>query len=136
MLQPEYNLEDRNDSKGRLPSSLSPSKSASSPTSVSPPDSFRVSTAARPTSARPARHRVAAYLNQREFRILDALETAATRHGAKPAEMALAWALAKNGVTAPIASATSLEQTESLVRATELALTPTDMDALNAASAP
>jgi aryl-alcohol dehydrogenase-like predicted oxidoreductase len=44
--------------------------------------------------------------------------------------------MARPGVTAPIASATSVEQTESLVRATELALTGADMDALNAASAP
>jgi aryl-alcohol dehydrogenase-like predicted oxidoreductase len=79
---------------------------------------------------------VKAYLNPRGFRILDALEAVAASHKAKPAEVALAWAMARPGVTAPIASATSLEQVDSLVRATELALTPADMDALNAASAP
>ena len=45
-------------------------------------------------------------------------------HKAKPAEVALAWVMARPGVTAPIASATSVEQVDSLVRATELKLTP------------
>ena len=78
---------------------------------------------------------VKVYLNPRGFRILDALEAVAARHKAKPAEVALAWAMGRPGVTAPIASATSVEQVDSLVRATELALTGADMDALNAASA-
>src|SRR5271169_5133146 len=79
---------------------------------------------------------VKAYLNLRGFRILDALEAAAARHKAKPAEVALAWAMARPGVTAPIASATSVEQVASLVRATELKLTDADMAALDKASAP
>jgi len=76
------------------------------------------------------------YLNPRGFRILDALEAVASRHKAKPAEVALAWIIARPAVTAPIASATSAEQTESLVRATELSLSDADMAALNEASAP
>ena len=43
--------------------------------------------------------------------------------------------IARPGVTAPIASATSLEQLASLVRATELGLAPEDLAALDAASA-
>jgi aryl-alcohol dehydrogenase-like predicted oxidoreductase len=78
---------------------------------------------------------VKAYLNPRGFRIVDALEAVAARHKAKPAEVALAWIMARPGVTAPIASATSIEQVDSLVRATELKLSAADMDALNAASA-
>ncbi len=79
---------------------------------------------------------VKAYLNPRGFRILDALEAVASRHKAKPAEVALAWIIARPAVTAPIASATSAEQTDSLVRATELSLSDADMAALNEASAP
>ena len=79
---------------------------------------------------------VKTYLNPRGFRILDALEAVAARHKAKPAEVALAWVMARPSVTAPIASATSAEQVDSLVRATELTLTPADMAALNEASAP
>ena len=78
---------------------------------------------------------VKAYLNPRGFRILDALEAVAPRHKAKPAEIALAWVMARPGVTAPIASATSVEQVDSLVRATELTLSAADMAALNEASA-
>ena len=79
---------------------------------------------------------VKAYLNPRGFRILDALEKVAASHKAKPAEVALAWVMARPGVTAPIASATSVEQADSLVRATELKLAPADMAALDTASAP
>ncbi|HEX9168572.1 MAG TPA: aldo/keto reductase [Roseiarcus sp.] len=78
---------------------------------------------------------VKAYLNPRGFRILDALDKIASEHKAKPAEVALAWVMARPGVTAPIASATSVEQVESLIRATALKLTPADMTALDAASA-
>ena len=74
------------------------------------------------------------YLNPRGFRILDALEAVAARHKAKPAEVALAWVIARPGVTAPIASATSVEQADSLVRATELSLSEADMAALDQAS--
>ena len=77
---------------------------------------------------------VKAYLNPRGFRILDALEAVAARHKAKPAEVALAWLIARPGVTAPIASATSTEQVDSLVRATELFLSEGDMTALKEAS--
>lgn len=79
---------------------------------------------------------VKAYLNPRGFRILGALEAVANRQKAKPAEVALAWVMARPSVTAPIASATSVEQADSLVRSTELKLTGADMDALNAASEP
>ena len=79
---------------------------------------------------------VKAYLNPRGFRILDALEAVASRNKAKPAEVALAWVMARPGVTAPIASATSVEQVDSLVRATELTLSANDIAALNEASAP
>jgi aryl-alcohol dehydrogenase-like predicted oxidoreductase len=79
---------------------------------------------------------VKTYLNRRGLRILDALDAVAAHHKAKPAEVALAWLIARPGVAAPIASATSTEQVESLVRATELTLTTADMAALNEASAP
>lgn len=75
------------------------------------------------------------YLNPRGFRILDALEGVAASHKARPAEVALAWAMARPGVTAPIASATSLEQADSLIRAAGLTLSDADMVALNEASA-
>lgn len=78
---------------------------------------------------------VKGYLNPRGFRILDALDAVAARRQARPAEVALAWIIAKPAVTAPIASATSDEQVESLIRATELELSKDDMAALDQASA-
>jgi aryl-alcohol dehydrogenase-like predicted oxidoreductase len=75
------------------------------------------------------------YLNDRGFRILAALDAVAEARGATQAEVALAWLAARPGVAAPIASATSVAQVESLIRAASLALSPDDMRALNAASA-
>jgi aryl-alcohol dehydrogenase-like predicted oxidoreductase len=79
---------------------------------------------------------VGTYLNARGFRILAALDAVAARLAARPAEVALAWLVQRPGVTAPIASATSLAQMESLIRAATLALSAEDVAALDAASAP
>ncbi len=67
------------------------------------------------------------YLNDKGFALIDTLEGVAARHGAKPAEVALAWVAAQRGVTAPIASATKVEHVESFARAAELVLTPEDL---------
>ena len=75
------------------------------------------------------------YLNSRGLAILDALDEVGDRHGAKPAEIALAWIMARDGVTAPIASATSTSQVETLAKAASLDLDRDDMDRLDAASA-
>jgi aryl-alcohol dehydrogenase-like predicted oxidoreductase len=72
----------------------------------------------------------------RAVRTLDALETVARRHGAKPGEVALAWLMARPGVTAPIASATRVEQVASFARAAALRLDDEDRRALDSASAP
>jgi aryl-alcohol dehydrogenase-like predicted oxidoreductase len=74
------------------------------------------------------------YLNERGFRILKVLDAVAHAHGAKPAEVALAWLIAREGVTAPIASATSVDQLDSLARATQLKLSAEEIEILTAAS--
>ncbi|MES0211763.1 aldo/keto reductase [Mesorhizobium sp. M0028] len=78
---------------------------------------------------------VKGYLNARGMRILSALDAVSARHSAKPAEAALAWIMARAGVTAPIASATTLGQLDSLVRAASLQLSPDDIAELDKASA-
>jgi aryl-alcohol dehydrogenase-like predicted oxidoreductase len=78
---------------------------------------------------------VARYLDARGRRILSALDEVGARHEAPPAEVALAWLMQREGVTAPIASATSVEQLRSLLHAAELQLTADDVAALDAASA-
>jgi len=79
---------------------------------------------------------VRGYLNPRGLRILDALASVASRHGAKSAEVALAWLIAQPGVTAPIASATTPAQVDSLIRAATLTLSADDLAALDSAAAP
>jgi aryl-alcohol dehydrogenase-like predicted oxidoreductase len=75
------------------------------------------------------------YLNSRGLRILDALDGVAKRVGATPAQVALAWLIAQPGVTAPIASATSIAQLDELIAATRLGLDADAMQLLERASA-
>ena len=79
---------------------------------------------------------MAKYLDARGLRVLAALDEAAARHKATPAQVALAWQFAKPGITAPIASATGPEQFADLVRAASLRLDAAAVAALDAASAP
>ena len=79
--------------------------------------------------------RVEKYMNDRGFRIIDALVDVARRNDTTPATVALAWIIARPSVTAPIASATSVAQLESLAAATRLALPAEDLAALDEASA-
>jgi aryl-alcohol dehydrogenase-like predicted oxidoreductase len=74
------------------------------------------------------------YLNERGRGVLKALDDVAGRHKATPAQVALAWLMARPSVTAPIASATSLEQLRDLLQAVELKLDPHDVAQLDAAS--
>jgi aryl-alcohol dehydrogenase-like predicted oxidoreductase len=76
---------------------------------------------------------VEAYLNERGFNVLAALDEVAARNRASPAQAALAWLMTK--VTAPIASATSLEQLGDLMAAARLKLDPSDVAKLETASA-
>lgn len=78
---------------------------------------------------------VAKYLDERGLQILHALDEVAARHAAKPAEVALAWLIAREGVTAPIASATSMTQLNSLLKAVSLTLSAEDIGLLDRASA-
>jgi aryl-alcohol dehydrogenase-like predicted oxidoreductase len=68
--------------------------------------------------------------NKRGLAILAALDKAAAAHGATPAQVALAWLMARPSVTAPIASATSVAQVKDLVKAADLVLTPDEIAAL------
>ena len=74
------------------------------------------------------------YYNDRGFRILRALDEVAGQQDSTPAAVALAWLLARPGVTAPIVSATSVEQVAELVAATRLTLDPASIGLLNQAS--
>ncbi len=73
------------------------------------------------------------FLNPKGLRILAALDEVAARTGAAHSEIALAWLLSRPVVTAPIASATSVAQVESLARGARLTLSPEDLDLLTKA---
>jgi len=74
------------------------------------------------------------YLEGKGPRVLAALDDIAAETGASLATIALAWTKAQAGITAPIASATSLEQFKDLAAALTLDLTPGQIEALNVAS--
>jgi aryl-alcohol dehydrogenase-like predicted oxidoreductase len=74
------------------------------------------------------------FLNARGLKILAALDDVARRRRSSSASVALAWLMARPGITAPIASATSVGQLHELVAATRLTLDKSDMEQLNAAS--
>jgi aryl-alcohol dehydrogenase-like predicted oxidoreductase len=78
---------------------------------------------------------VAKFLNERGFRILAALDDVGRRYGASPATVALAWQIARPSITAPIASATTVDQLAELVAATQLKLDRAALEQLNTASA-
>ncbi len=75
------------------------------------------------------------YMNERGFAVLQAVVDVARDRNATPAQVALAWLMARPGITAPIASATSVEQTRELLGATEVRLDSEDIARLDAASA-
>lgn len=78
---------------------------------------------------------LAKYFDERGLRILDALREVANANKATPAQVALAWLMARPGVTAPIASATKLEQLDDILGAADVQLSREAMDKLDAASA-
>lgn len=74
------------------------------------------------------------YLVPRGTQVLAALDEVAAAHSAKPAQIALAWLMARQGITAPIASATTVEQWQELAGAAKLTLTDLEVARLNTAS--
>ena len=76
-----------------------------------------------------------AYLEGKGMRVLEALDEVAAETGAALATVALAWTMAQPGITAALASATSLAQLRELTAAMDLTLTPDQVSRLDEASA-
>lgn len=135
VLQPEYNLHDRASYDGPL-RDLAMQQGMGVVTYFSLASGFLSgkyrSDADLGKSARGGA--IERYLTPRGMQILDALDEVAETHNATPAEVALAWLMARPGVTAPIASATRIQQLDSLVRSSQLALTDRDLSRLDQAS--
>ena len=86
-------------------------------------------------SGRPRAEMVKKYLDERGLRILAALDSVGREHGLTPAQVALAWLIAQPGITAPIASATNLQQLQELIEATTVELDKTSLKLLDQVSA-
>jgi aryl-alcohol dehydrogenase-like predicted oxidoreductase len=80
--------------------------------------------------------RVEKYLNDHGFGVIKALDEVAARYEAKPGQIAVAWLIARPSVTAPIVSATNLEQLAELVEAAEIELDADSIARIDAASKP
>ena len=78
---------------------------------------------------------VGKYANEHGFAVVKALDEVAQQVGGNATQVALAWLMAAPGITAPIASATSLAQLEDLLKAAELHLPASAIEKLNAVSA-
>ncbi|WP_438395127.1 aldo/keto reductase [Caballeronia sp. DA-9] len=137
VLQPEYNLYDRAGYEGDQ-EPVATAHKVSVVTYYSLASGFLSgkyrSKADTEHAARGAK--VTGYLNDRGLAIIEALVKVADRHGVAPATIALAWLIARPSVTAPIASATSVKQLESLAEATRITLSPEDVALLNEVSDP
>ena len=75
------------------------------------------------------------YFSERGLKLLEALRQVASDLSATPAQVSLAWLMTRPGLTAPIASATSLEQLEDIMQAADLKLPGSALEALEEASA-
>lgn len=74
------------------------------------------------------------YFTDRGFNILNALDQVAAKHETTPGSIALAWVIQQPGITAPIASATNLDQLAGLIKATTITLDQQDIALLETAS--
>lgn len=136
VLQPEYNLYDREGFEGAL-RELTTREGIGVVTYFSLASGFLSGKYATPAEIEGTKRNtfLGKYFTPRGARILEALGKVAERTGASPAEIALAWLIGRHGVTAPIASATGREQLASLVRAATLKLSREDTLTLDTASA-
>ena len=75
------------------------------------------------------------YMNERGFAVLAAVEKVAAGVGATPAQVALSWLVHRPGITAPIASATSVAQLQEIAGAVDLKLDADATATLDRASA-
>lgn len=76
------------------------------------------------------------YINPKGMGVLKALDDAAKKHNANPTQITLAWLMQRKAITAPIVSATSLQQLKDLIASPNIKLDAADVAAIDKASAP
>lgn len=85
-------------------------------------------------SKSPRGEKALSYLNERGLRILAALDEVAAKYHTQVASIAIAWLAQRPGIAAPIASATSVEQLDELMKAARLELDKEAVAVLDEAS--
>jgi aryl-alcohol dehydrogenase-like predicted oxidoreductase len=85
-------------------------------------------------ASRPRAGMLKKYFNERGTRILESLNDVALDVKAKPAQVALAWLMARPSLTSAIASATTVEQLHELIGAASLKLPSEAVESLEQAS--
>jgi len=135
-LQPRYNLYDRSDYEGEL-ESLCRKENIGAIPYYGLATGFLTGKYRSPADFKksPRGGRMADYLNPRGRKVLSALDAVSAAHGVNPAAVALAWLMARPSITAPIASATSVEQLKDFSAAAALKLLSAEIAALDAAGA-
>lgn len=135
-LQPEYNLLDRSGYEAELePLARSENLGVIGYYSLASgflSGKYRNETDLSKSAARGGS--VKKYMNPRGTRVLEALDDVAAAHNASPVQVSLAWLMTREGITAPIASATSVEQLRELMDAATLELSQTQIEQLDEAS--
>jgi aryl-alcohol dehydrogenase-like predicted oxidoreductase len=135
-LQPEYNLYDRSTYEGEL-EKVCRENNLGVITYFSLASGFLTGKyrSERDLGKSPRGEGIGKYLDARGLRILAALDEVAAQYSATPAQVALAWLMARPGLTAPIASATRIEQLDDLIASTKLKLDASAVERLRQAGA-
>ena len=136
-MQPLYNLHDRTQFEGAL-QELCVKEQVSAITYFSLASGFLTGKyrSEADFGKSPRGGRMKAYMTPRGMSILKGLDEVAAQTKSTPAQVSLAWLMAKPGVGAPIASATSTEQVADLLGALKISLSPAQIKTLDDASAP
>ncbi|HEY4529194.1 MAG TPA: aldo/keto reductase [Luteimonas sp.] len=136
VLQPEYNLHDRGDFESGL-ATVAQEHGLGVVSYFSLASGFLTGKYRSPADleGRARAGFLRGYFEERGRRVLEALLAASAEVSAPPAQVALAWLLARPGVTAPIASATSVEQLDEILGAVTLSLPEPLLARLDAAGA-
>lgn len=134
VLQPKYNLYDRADFEGEL-QKLAIEQEIGTIVYYSLASGFLTGKYRSKTDLGKSQRGsgIEKYLDKKGEAILSALDAVAKANDATPAEVSLAWLVAQKGVSAPIASATSVEQVKSLAKGVRLKLSDADLKALTEA---
>jgi aryl-alcohol dehydrogenase-like predicted oxidoreductase len=135
VLQPEYNLYTRDKFEGAM-ADLCVAEDIGVISYYALAAGFLTGKYRKPEDAQGSArsYRIPDYLNDKGKRVLAALDQVAAETGASLASVAIAWVAARPGITAPIASATSLKQLDAMIAAGNLQLTEAQMAQLNAVS--